>query len=115
MERHAGSRTKVRVIYLHPAPTPTRRLNSASERRRCGSLILAPTNDGRLACWGFMSAGAELTAVSSTLGELTNRVGRIIAELTPSEEERYGNDLLEVERTLGVANRRLERLVAGRR
>jgi hypothetical protein len=61
-----------------------------------------------------MSAGAELTAVSSTLGELTARVGRIIAELTPSEDERYGNDLLEVERTLGVANRRLERLVAGR-
>jgi hypothetical protein len=63
---------------------------------------------------GPMSAGAELTAVSSTLGELSTRVGRIIAELSPSEEERYGNDLLEVERTLGVANRRLERLVTGR-
>ena len=73
-----------------------------------------PTIASRLACWGFMSAGAELTAVSSTLGELTKRVGRIIAELSPTEEERYGNDLLEVERTLGVANRRLERLVTGR-
>ncbi|HUC13158.1 MAG TPA: hypothetical protein VMS00_01780 [Acidimicrobiales bacterium] len=76
--------------------------------------MLRPTIAGRLACWGSMSAGAELAAVSSTLGELTKRVGRIIAELSPSEEERYGNDLLEVERTLGVATRRLERLVAGR-
>jgi hypothetical protein len=67
-----------------------------------------------MACWGSMSAGSELTAVSSTLAELTKRVGRIISELTPTEEERYGNDLLEVERTLGVATRRLERLVAGR-
>ncbi|HXW78056.1 MAG TPA: hypothetical protein VEJ84_01080 [Acidimicrobiales bacterium] len=58
-----------------------------------------------------MSAGAELAAVSSTLGELTKRVGRILADLSPAEEERYAADLLEVERTLGVANRRLERLV----
>jgi hypothetical protein len=59
-----------------------------------------------------MSVGAELTAVSSTLGELTKRVTRIIAELSPAEEERYRVDLLEVERTLGVASRRLERIVA---
>jgi hypothetical protein len=58
-----------------------------------------------------MSAGAELAAVSSTLGELTKRVGRILSELSPAEEERYASDLLEVERTLGVANRRLERLI----
>jgi hypothetical protein len=58
-----------------------------------------------------MSAGAELAAVSSTLGELTKRVGRILTELSPAEEERYAADLLEVERTLGVANRRLERLI----
>jgi hypothetical protein len=58
-----------------------------------------------------MSVGAELTAVSSSLGELTRRVGRILAELSPAEDERYGTDLAEVERTLGVANRRLERLL----
>jgi hypothetical protein len=58
-----------------------------------------------------MSVGAELTAVSTALGELTRRVGRIVSELTPAEEERYGTDLAEVERTLGVANRRLERLI----
>ncbi len=58
-----------------------------------------------------MSAGAELAAVSSTLGELTKRVGRIISELSPADEERYATDLLEVERTLGVASRRLERLI----
>jgi hypothetical protein len=61
-----------------------------------------------------MSVGAELTAVSSTLAELTQRVSRILAELSPTEQERYAVDLAEVERTLGVANRRLERLVAGR-
>lgn len=58
-----------------------------------------------------MSVGAELTAVSSTLGELTQRVSRLLAQLSPSEEERYGAGLLEVERTLGVASRRLDRLV----
>jgi hypothetical protein len=62
-----------------------------------------------------MSVGAELTAVSSTLEELKRRVTRILAELSPTEEERYGSDLLEVERTLGVASRRLERVVAAPR
>ncbi len=59
-----------------------------------------------------MSAAAELTAVSSTLSELTRRVTRILSELSPADEERYGTDLAEVERTLGVANRRLERLIS---
>jgi hypothetical protein len=59
-----------------------------------------------------MSAAAELTAVSSTLSELTRRVTRILTELSPADEERYGTDLAEVERTLGVANRRLERLIS---
>jgi hypothetical protein len=59
-----------------------------------------------------MSAAAELTAVSSTLSELTNRVTRILSELSPTDEERYAVDLAEVERTLGVANRRLERLIS---
>ncbi len=60
-----------------------------------------------------MSTAAELAAVSSTLDELTRRVGRILAEMNGAEDDRYGTDLREVERTLGVANRRLERLVAG--
>ncbi len=59
-----------------------------------------------------MVAPAELIAVSSTLQELTERLGRIIAELSQPEQERYGTDLMEVERTLGVASRRLVRLVA---
>ena len=59
-----------------------------------------------------MSAGAELAAVSSSLGELTKRVQRILSELSSADEERYGTDLLELERALGVANRRLDRLVA---
>ncbi|HET9059861.1 MAG TPA: hypothetical protein VFN61_08060 [Acidimicrobiales bacterium] len=60
----------------------------------------------------MMVAPAELIAVSSTLQELTERLGRIIAELSQPEQERYGTDLMEVERTLGVASRRLVRLVA---
>ena len=59
-----------------------------------------------------MSAGAELSAVSTTLAELAQRVTRIMGDLTPAEEERYGADLMEVERALGAAQRRLERLVA---
>jgi hypothetical protein len=35
--------------------------------------------------------------------------------MTPVEEERFGTGLLEVERTLGVANRRLERLLRSSR
>jgi hypothetical protein len=62
-----------------------------------------------------MSVGTELEAVSSTLGELTRRVGRLVSEMTPVEEERFGTGLLEVERTLGVANRRLERLLRSSR
>jgi hypothetical protein len=61
-----------------------------------------------------MSAGAELSAVSTTLAELSQRVTRIMADLTPAEEDRYGADLMEVERALGAAQRRLERLVARR-
>ncbi|MGH9104718.1 MAG: hypothetical protein ACRDZX_02555 [Acidimicrobiales bacterium] len=60
-----------------------------------------------------MGVGAELTAVASTLEELTKRVGRMVSELSPADEERYGAGLLEVERALGTASRRLERLVEG--
>ena len=73
---------------------------------------LAP---GHLPSWGTMSVGAELTALSSTLEELTRRVTRILAELSPADEDRYGTDLLEVERTLGAASRRLDRVVAAPR
>ncbi len=66
----------------------------------------------RRAKLGGMSAAAELTAVSSTLSELTRRVTRILSELSPADEERYAVDLAEVERALGVASRRLERLVS---
>lgn len=59
-----------------------------------------------------MVAPAELSALSSTLQELTGRLGRILADLTPAEQERYGTELMEVERTLGAASRRLARLVS---
>lgn len=62
-----------------------------------------------------MSVGAELTAVSSTLDELTRRVTRILADLSAADEDRYGSDLLEVERNLGAASRRLDRLVGAPR
>jgi hypothetical protein len=89
-----------------------------NSRRRLGRIVatakrLAPASLTS-ALWhaGVMVAPAELTAVSSTLQELTERLGRIIAELSPAEQERYGTDLMEVERVLGVASRRLVRLVA---
>ncbi len=68
-----------------------------------------------LPSWGTMSVGAELTAVSSTLDELTRRVTRILADLSAADEDRYGSDLLEVERNLGAASRRLDRLVGAPR
>ena len=61
-----------------------------------------------------MSAGPELAALSSSLDELKQRVTRILSELSGSEQDRYEAELLEVERTLGVASRRLERLVGPR-
>lgn len=60
---------------------------------------------------GPVSAFAELTAVSTTLGELSERLSNMLAELTPAEDDRYGADLLEVERALEVAHRKLERLL----
>jgi CRISPR/Cas system CSM-associated protein Csm3 (group 7 of RAMP superfamily) len=60
-----------------------------------------------------MTVEAELSSVLTAVSELSQRVGRIARSLTPSEEERYGNELNEVERTLGNALRRLERVVAG--
>jgi hypothetical protein len=62
-----------------------------------------------------MSVGAELTAVSTTLGELTQRVSRLLTQLSPADEDRYGSGLLEVERNLGAATRRLDRLVTSAR
>ncbi len=58
-----------------------------------------------------MTVGAELAAVSTTLGELSKRVSRILAELTPADDDRYGAELMEVERALGAAHRKLERLL----
>jgi len=63
---------------------------------------------------GHMSSGAELVAVSSTLSELSQRVTRLLAELSPSDDDRYGAGMREVERTLGAASRRLERLLSER-
>ena len=76
------------------------------------SLPFLGAKPDRRAKLGGMSAAAELTAVSSTLSELTRRVTRILSELSPADEERYAVDLAEVERALGVASRRLERLVS---
>ena len=71
----------------------------------------------RCAAWqaGHVSIGAELTAVSTTLDELAKRVSTMLSSLSPADEERYGSGLLEVERTLGAASRRLERMVTAER
>lgn len=74
------------------------------------ALLIGPKADQA----GRMSTAPELIALSSSLDELTRRVSRILAELSPTDQDRYESDLLEVERTLGVASRRLERIVSER-
>ncbi len=58
-----------------------------------------------------MSTHAELSSVSALLDELLARLGAIGTGLDAAERDRLANDLFEVERSLGAARRRLERLV----
>ncbi|HSS09391.1 MAG TPA: hypothetical protein VLL25_05875 [Acidimicrobiales bacterium] len=58
-----------------------------------------------------MSANAELSSVATTLDELLARVGTIADRLVGPEQEAVTSELLEVERALGTASRRLRRLL----
>lgn len=58
-----------------------------------------------------MSSAAELSSVASSLEQLVERVGRAADELVGTEDEDLSLGLIEVERSLRTASRRLERLV----
>jgi len=58
-----------------------------------------------------MSTSAELSSAASTLDQLLHRIGRAIDDFTGSNDEDLSLGLMEVERSLRTANRRLERLV----
>ena len=62
-----------------------------------------------------MSALPELSSVSTLLDEILERVTVIADHLEPDERDSLTNELLEVERALGAAQRRLHRLLDSRR
>ena len=61
-----------------------------------------------------MSTLAELSSVATGLEEMARRITAIAEGLTGAEAEDYSADLFEVERALGTASRRLNRLLDGR-
>jgi hypothetical protein len=62
-----------------------------------------------------MSALPELSSVSTLLDEILQRVTVIGENLDADERDSLTNELLEVERALGAAQRRLHRLLDARR
>jgi hypothetical protein len=61
-----------------------------------------------------MSARPELSSVSTVLDELLQRVSAIADGLVGPERDELTPELLEVERALGTAQRRLHRLLDSR-
>ena len=57
---------------------------------------------------------AELSSVSSALDELTERVTRLAGDLAQQRREDAASQLVEVERSLMSAQRRLGKLLHGR-
>ncbi len=62
-----------------------------------------------------MSALPELSSLSTALDELSQRLSAIADGLEGREREDLTPELLEVERNLGSAQRRLHRLLDSRR
>lgn len=58
-----------------------------------------------------MSSAADLASVASTLDQLLERIGGAVDEFAGSRDEDLSLGLMEVERSLRTASRRLERLV----
>ena len=54
---------------------------------------------------------AELSSVASALDELTDRVTRLAGELARKKREDAASQLIEVERALHAAQRRLSKLL----
>jgi hypothetical protein len=57
------------------------------------------------------SAAAELSSAASLLDDLTRRVTDLAAEAAGREDDLVAGELYEVERSLGAASRRIERLL----
>jgi hypothetical protein len=62
-----------------------------------------------------VSAWAELSAIATSIDELLRRVSAIADEVSREHEEALSTELYEVERSLGVARRRLTRLIESSR
>lgn len=58
-----------------------------------------------------MSAGPELSSISTALGELTNQVTTIAERMERSDREDLAKELFEAERALLGAGRRLAKVV----
>ena len=58
-----------------------------------------------------MSAGPELSSISTALGELTNQVTTIAERMERTDREDLAKELFEAERALLGASRRLAKVV----
>ncbi len=58
-----------------------------------------------------MSISAELGSTASTLDQILERISRTADSLVGTRDEDLGLGLMDVERSLKTASRRLERLV----
>ena len=59
-----------------------------------------------------MSAGPELSSVSSALGELTKRIGKTAESFSGTTRDDLAATLFDVERALVGAKRRLDTVVS---
>jgi hypothetical protein len=60
-----------------------------------------------------MSAGPELSSISSALESLTKRIATTAEQLSGTERDDVASALFEVERALVGAHRRLDKVVSG--
>jgi hypothetical protein len=58
-----------------------------------------------------MSARAELSSITTALDEITRRLDGMLDALSGVERDNLATDLIEVERALNTARRRLSKLV----
>jgi len=58
-----------------------------------------------------VTSSAELSSAASSLDQLVQRIGRAVDDFTGTNDEDLSLGLMEVERSLRTASRRLERLV----
>ena len=58
-----------------------------------------------------MSARAELSSITTALDEITRRLDGMLDALSGVERDNLATDLVEVERALNTARRRLSKLV----